>query len=406
MKIKEFIGEPKQAFIKAERYLNDGSPSGFTEKNTTSKYTCPRSKIKSFKLWQIRFENNVYVEDFGVYKKDYILDKCIFVHPDMLRYKKLLRKNDYTVLDELKVVPTASGRTVLSLEKEYFVKLAYMGYLGRLIRHMNAEVIRSACEVSRQLMTAIDGNKMNEKFGFLKEDFGRVAYIQRDKIRKINIDFPFNSNDYYEWGMLFREVKPYPYTQEKEYMIPFFALYGKEYDPINKKTSEIQDKPLLVQLFEMQNKSMHNFLLYDIIMPIYNLYFDALIYSGVELEAHSQNMLLTINVDYKIKRIVCRDLESAGRDVPVMEYFGIEYEKIGDYKLGEYLITPLINVASKYEYVDRVKLLCEIRRFNAQFIDRLPRDFFPPEWCYYQDINWDLEKKERVYIWNDKPKYR
>ena len=223
-------------------------------------------------------------------------------------------------------------------------------------------------------------------------------------------------------GVLFREFKPFPYLQEDEFLIPFFALFSQEYSPITKKIVACQDKPLLIQLFEAQNKSMIEFLLEDILFPLYNTYFDALIFAGVELEAHAQNMLLTINNEYVVKRIVCRDLESAGRDVPVMEYIGLDFVKesnykyntikpieVGqkypkyyinhsfmfDFKLGEYIVTPLIDLAHKYNSFDRKALIDKIKEFNRQFIKQLPNDFFPPDWCYYENINWELEKKDK-----------
>lgn len=433
MLIEEFVNGLNVGFIKAERYLNDGSLSGFDKLNTTSKATCPRGPSSSFKLQQIRFIENVYFEDIGEYKPDYIKAGCMFIHPDMLNEQGLLNKTSYLVNDELIVAPTASGRTVLALKENYFIKLTYTDYLGRLIRHMNSEIVHSANEVTKQLIVATKTKNLSKSFSFLREDFGRVAYIPKKLFVSNKIELPFNDNDCYEWGVLFRESKPFPYIEEKEFIIPFFSLFSIEYDPQTGEQTKHQDKPLLVQLYEKQNKPISNFLLNDILFPLFNTYFDALIYAGVELEAHSQNMLLTISEDYSIKRIVCRDLESAGRDVPLMERIGLDFNKYGnykyntikpievdqkyqkyyinhsfmfDYKLGEYIVTPLIELAHNYEPFDRKQLQNKIKEFNSQFIEKLPSNFFPDDWCSYENINWELEKKARVYIWHNNPKYR
>lgn len=433
MLLSEFIDGSRNGYIKAERYLNNGSPSGFSEINTTSENTSPRSLAPSFNLKQIKFTNDIFIEDFGEYRNNYVKEGCIFIHPDMLNSEGLIYNLNYFIEDELAVTPTASGRTVLALDKNYFIKLTYIGYLGRLIRHMSSEIIRSAYEVNKQLIVAAKTKKINDAFSFLREDFGRVAHIPINNLTSKDIELPLNSRGCYEWGVIFREFDPFPYIQEEEFFIPFFALFGKEYDPVTKKNLINQDKPLLIQLFEHQNKSIVDFLLYDILYPIFNTYFDALIFAGVELEIHAQNLLLTINKKYDVKRVVYRDLESAARDVPLMEYMGIDYVKTGEYKfniikqveigqkypkyyvdhsfmfdfkLGEYLITPLIELAHKYYSFDHNSIIIKIKEFNRQFIEKLPNDFYPPDWCSYENINWDLEKRKREYIWHDNPKYR
>lgn len=168
--------------------------------------------------------------------------------------------------------------------------------------------------------------------------------------------------------------------------------------------------------------------------PLFNTYFDALIYAGVELEAHAQNMLLSVDENEHVLRIVCRDLESAGRDIPLMEHFhisnkanvsykrnellpkqeGQKYAKyyithsfMFDFKLGEYLVSKILKIAGNYDETFSMPIAQEkIKQFNKQFIDKLPDNFFPPDWCDYEKVNFEKTKKPRVYIWHDNPKYR
>ena len=165
MLLEEFIDGSNNGFLKAERYLNDGSPSGLTV-NTTSKYTCPKALTPYFNLQQIKFDHEIFMEDFGENKPCFAKEGCIFIHPDILQSNELMNNLNYFVEDELIVAPTASGRTVLALEENYFVKLAYLGYLGRLVRHLSGEIVRSACEVTMQLIKATKTKKLNSAFSF------------------------------------------------------------------------------------------------------------------------------------------------------------------------------------------------------------------------------------------------
>jgi hypothetical protein len=199
---------------------------------------------------------------------------------------------------------------------------------------------------------------------------------------------------------------------------------------------ENQDDPLIIQLYNKQQKniSLETFVLEDIIKPLLNTYFDALIFAGIELEAHAQNMLIAIDNNYQIIQIVCRDLESAGRDISLMEFLGIKYNNIAnnykfitdnvtlrtndysdyqrthsfmfDFKLGEYIITPIIDTICSYKTsINRDLLTNEIKEFCDQFICKLPKNYYPDKWCDYDDIIW-TEMSEKKYNWYDNPKYR
>lgn len=431
MKIEEFLINDQLAYIKAERYLNNGSPSGFSDKHTTSEKTSPRSTITSFGLPLIRITEDIKCENIGSNIESYLKSMCIFVHPDIL-YEGLFENIEYNMDKEIYVSPTASGRTVLCLDQNFFIKLSYPRYLGRMIRHMQAEKVQSACDVTKLLMEAVDNKKTSETFSFFREDSGRVLYIPNNKIR-LNLNVPLNNEMKYEYGNLFRENKPYPYINEKEFLIPFFSLFGNEYDPFSQSINNQDDPPLLIQLFKKQSKRIDLFLLEDILFPLYRTYFEALLYAGIELEAHAQNMLLSVDPNFKVKRIVCRDLESAGKDIPLINTLGIKHNSFGkyktnnleitsvdykynkyyvthsfmfDFKLGEYVVTPLIQLAKDYFDVDTNQLCISIKEFNQKYISLLPTNFFPSDWCTYDNINWEKEGKKRVYNWHAKPKYR
>ena len=286
------------------------------------------------------------------------------------------------------------------------------------------------------LVNAVESGQVNSKFAFLREDKGRVILLNKKNLFIKNISSTEYAEKGYEYGVIVREGRPYPYIDKKENLIPFFALFSKEYYPV---TGELigptnSYEPLLIQLYKKQSKYMMDFMLEDIVYPLFNTYFDALIYAGVELEAHAQNMLLSVDENGHVLRIVCRDLESAGRDIPLMEHFhicdkeqvsykrnellpkqeGQKYAKyyithsfMFDFKLGEYLVSKILKTAEDYDATFSVQTAQDkIKKFNKQFIEKLPADFFPLDWCDYAKVNYEKTKQPRVYVWHDNPKYR
>ena len=249
MLLEEYSKDKISAYIKAERYINNGSPSGFS-KNTTSFQTSHKSNTKEFLIYEIAFGSQVVAEDFGKYKKYYHLsNKSMLIHPDSIS-SKYLRNEDPYIINYISVVPTSSGRTVLFRgDSPFFIKLAYPGYLGRVSRDMHKNHIMSALEVSQRLESSIIQNKLPSDFSYFKEDAGRVVCFE---------------NTDYQWGVVFREFAPYPYSDEEEYLIPFFSLFSKEIDPETELECDKQDPFLLSQLFDMQNESVEAFLLNQI----------------------------------------------------------------------------------------------------------------------------------------------
>lgn len=65
MLLSEYYNNNLSSYMKAERYVNSGSPSGFSEINTTSESTKPKSSTKEFDVLEIKFSEDVHTEDFG-----------------------------------------------------------------------------------------------------------------------------------------------------------------------------------------------------------------------------------------------------------------------------------------------------------------------------------------------------
>ena len=276
--IDEYLKCYPYSLAYAERYLNDGSDSGFSA-NTTYRSTSPKHGKRKFYLKNIVINSEDKVMNFGN-ADGYLPAGEICIHPDVF----LSNSNNISHLG-MDVSPTASGRTLMHIENDgfFFLKVAYTRCLGRLTRHMGSDKIKSAVEVTDLLMNAVQSGKVNSCFAFLREDKGRVILLnERNKFIKNLSPAEYAEKDY-EYGVIVREGKPYPYLNKKEYLIPFFSLFSKEYYPV---TGELIDpansyEPLLIQLYKKQSKSMMDFVLEDIVYPLYNTYFDAMIYAGV-----------------------------------------------------------------------------------------------------------------------------
>ena len=106
MDIRNLIDNYITNYLILERYINDGSPSGFSIV-TTKNDTAPKCEIKEFKLKLITIKN--LIESF-IFGEDIINipANAIFVHPDMLEHE-IFKKIDYEVLDEIIVAPSTWG---------------------------------------------------------------------------------------------------------------------------------------------------------------------------------------------------------------------------------------------------------------------------------------------------------
>ena len=401
-------------YLYMERYINDGSPSGFSE-ITSSQPTKAKSINQHFYLIGLSFLDKINIQDYG--EKPAFADKWqMLIHPDMMynpERNPLFEDCTKFDLQALKVSPTASIRTVKALDEDsWFLKLHYDGLLGRIGRKLERKHAISAVEVSKIIEKAIDAGKLPEKFFIQREPFARIVDLQ-DK-----------NGQPYEWGIVLRESTAYPYNEKIKLLMPAFSLFSK--DPKNPN-----HKSILTQLIEKQTKSVEDFL-FDLIAPVFESYFELLLNCGLQLECHAQNMLFAIDEDFKIVGVVAKDMESIDKDISLMAELKIEHNQeilnyesykslikerddnyykqhsfMFDFKLGEYLITPIIDDAVKnFPSLDKEKLIKRIKDYNHIFSKRLPKDFFPPFGNWYSDKREIRDRtKKKKYVENKNPKY-
>ncbi len=408
MKVDNLFIDSEKNYLYMERYVNNGSPSGFDKIHTSSDKTSPRDGDISFSLPIIRFDNDIEVTSIGTDPLE-IDSRCMFCHPDNLNHPIMedLKKH-WEIVDMINVAPTASARTVKWLGHNYFIKLDYMGYLGRITRNLDYQHVLSAYEVTRDLVSGIETKSYNDRFGLLTENKGKIAYLPR------------KDGSIYELGYIVRDYKPISRDcSSPVFLIPAFSLFGND-------LYASEDEPIIIQLYKHSGMEINDFAYSSLIEPLIRCYFDPLVHHGLALEAHAQNTLIAIDEKAQIRLVVSRDMESVDKDLPLREFlnvkstissvdykcirktdynYTIKHSFMFDFKLGEYLVSPLLDAFSCIPSFNKEMVVSEIKSLSASYISRLPNDYFPPSWYSYENIQFEPSKK-RPYIAHESPKYR
>jgi hypothetical protein len=295
------------SFVYLDRYRNDGTRTysnhaAYTEAH--NKYR-PDTIYQSFDL--ILFE--VPYDQMIVYSANpprelaysYIKNhKVMFaIHPQVL---KLCSDDPYvqrtlsfcTGQKQISVIPSSSTRTLYVEDQipPHAIKIHFPFKVSRYTRKMRDEVLEQAINVSKELENGI--GKLDDRFAFLREPIALVhKNLQPDSDRGEN------------WGYLVREMTPFPHVDKKSQLIPGFALYGKDYFDPNASL-------LLYDLIGDSNPVLY--ILENIMLPIIRHWVDCFIHFGYLLEPHGQNVILEVDENDTVSRIVHRDL-SVGIDM-------------------------------------------------------------------------------------------
>jgi hypothetical protein len=182
------------------------------------------------------------------------------------------------------------------------LKVHFPFRISRYGRKMREEVVEQAVNVSRELEAGV--GSLDGRFAFLREVLG-ITHPDLDA------DAPRGEN----WGYLVRDMAPFPPSAESRRLVPGFALYGGDFHN--------PEGPLL--LLEMLASApagggpdpaaaLRLFLLETLFLPIIRHWVDCFLTFGLMLEPHGQNVLLEMDAEGKVRRIVHRDL-SLGIDM-------------------------------------------------------------------------------------------
>ncbi len=304
-----------------ERYRNGGtrdySPhADYTEAREGYR---PDSAAEAFQVAVFRLPRtavNVYRAGPGPELEACYLtpDSALFcVHPQLVELRPqepyLARAREVgQAAPGIRVTPSSSTRTLYVLDSldslgslgseapepdpgtPHALKVHFPFRISRYGRKMRDEVVEQAIAVSRELESVVrrSGARLFPDFAFMREVLGITH-------RNLDPTTPRGEN----WGYLIRETTPFPASSSEASLVPGFALYGRDYfDP--------QASPLLWML--MGESDPASFVLESVFLPVIRHWVTCFLETGFILEPHGQNVLLEVDREGKVRRIVHRDM--------------------------------------------------------------------------------------------------
>lgn len=410
MLLEDYNLKPLASLQYSDRYINDGSPSGFTELYRTSPSTDPFGSQWSYNLF--------YLEDddinFEVYAKNNFvinnLKNILLIHPDMIKQRELNGYNIKKFID-FDVIPTSSCRTVQINSELYsndYLKLHYNGVIGRINRSLPRRKAINGVEISYMLLENYKKNIFPESFGFLNEPYA-ITHLNK------NIE-----NKNLCWSYVWREAKPTILSIDKIiFMLPLFSLWSK--DRINPNHINI-----FKQLIFIWGKESIEIIV-NLLFNIIDSYFILITKLGLQNELNAQNILMGFSNDYFPCAIIIRDLMGIEKDLPLRRILGLnndfdadDYKIISeldeddkyikrhsfafDFKLSHYVLKPIIDLTVKSNLINQNELKKLIKQRVANWIKYLPDSYFPKN-------KWYLHRKEllvdgKIFIEKNNPLFR
>jgi hypothetical protein len=334
-----------------------------------------------------------------------------YAHPDSEHSPILTAAGRKLERTAFEVSPTASGRTVLVRPPfpPSYIKLTYdTSRLGRVDRQLSLKLCQSSLEVTTTLKRCLDDGLLPRSFSLLLETSAKVSRLG-------------TSEGIYEWGVIYREAQPYPYSDRRTQLVPGFSLFGVD-------RRNVDDELLINQFIELSNAKPLDYLV-NLLTMIIDCYWGVVLNCAFYPETQAQNCLFQVDENFNIVRCVLIDMQSVDKDIPLARtlglndtwasypeacldesvyYYRIRSSYIYDFKVGEYLLSPIIKaVATKY-HLEVAGIEREIRDYvQSRYTSKLPADFFPSDGCWYDcDATERLPGQRRQYFAHKEPKFR
>jgi hypothetical protein len=410
VKVKDFLANPLVALQHAERYVNEGSPSGFTALNRTSALTDPLGYNPYFNLCILKDVPEAF-EIIGTSSSNnpHISSDYLFIHPDMVQHPDL-REFQVERFDRIKVTPTSSSRTVQIINEPPFdyIKLCYDGIVGRNNRRLYRKKAIAGPEISIIISQAINEGVLDPSLSILNEPCA-----------KLHKNHTLAKEDH--WGMVWREHTPTgPTSGHIAFMLPFFSFWS-----IDRRNPE--DDIILKQLINIWGSGYKTHLVENILFRVIDIYFEMVVKLGLLFEFNAQNVLVGFDKNFNPISIILRDMMDAEKDLTIRAGLGLNttfesfpYHVISeeqghfyqerhsfsfDFKLSGYIIEPIIETASRLKVLDKVQTVMDIKYYTSKWLRQLPENYFPYDgkWYSYDKI---LIDKEKIHVDNDNPLLR
>lgn len=210
-----------------------------------------------------------------------------YVHPELVTDETIDYMKDVTSCPKSnhQGVATSSFRTIAIVDqtigRNFCVKVHYPRKISSYYhKTLGPKTVWTSVQVSADLKLV-----KHPKFHFLPECIG--------------ISFPTIKGEKRGWGLIVRDMTPYPSLPETDYLIPFFAIYNVD--------NKIPGSPLLMKyLVECSGKSPFDYVLNDLIIPVMETWVAKVQYAAVLGADHGQNLLLA----WPSGGIVSRDFDT------------------------------------------------------------------------------------------------
>lgn len=389
-----------ESFMYLERYVNDGSPSGFSALNTPGPGFRAFDTVGEFHLPIFDCAASGAINAGGI---STLVAGELPVHPEMAdEFAAALGRAPCRYLP---ATATSSGRTlaIVAGGVSFYAKVAYQRLLGRVTRKMTRAHVLSAIEVSAAYEFAIASGRMPPSFHIYREHCG-LYFSDATPLK--------------DWAYVERDIAPYPAGNFIE--VPAFSLIANPRD---------EGPSLLMELLDVAPtmRTVEGFFTY-FIQPLVDLYFSSVVVLGLQPEAHAQNVVYLLDRSYVPVGIALRDMESVDKDLPIIEMRGlanrftptgykflsndaynyqIMHSFMYDFKFGEYLLGPLVDAWAAYTGYVYLKEIEEcIKLYVHKQLTALPDEFFPGDVWYDYEAVVHEGQPTRHYRKHPSPRFR
>jgi siderophore synthetase component len=393
-------GELFHLYLFLERYINDGSSSGF-DLGLPEKY----SPFNKGQFLEIPFFNDDGRKHLQIGTIPNFLGKDFkkipfLIHPliveEIRDFKNLISRSS----QKIKVEPTASGRTVFweDGQNKGFIKLHFPLVLGRFNRELNLFRWLSALERSRELFSSLP--LFPTSLGFLYDSGGTFHQDQKQKLN---------------FGTIFREATPRPIRKNQTLLIPSFSLFAVTRNN-GRGQSVLADFNEEIKIDDEQFLSLF-------VYPLIDSYIFMISELGIIPECNAQNLLYEYDLKQQTTRIIIRDMGDCFVDFAIRERQNLHtnfcsyktldpskhkdiYQRRSfafDFKLSHYVLLPLIQEYCNVKGYDSLKIITKVKTyFTSKFAEY--KDYFnSTKWYSYPN---EEGVSRDSYLENEDPLFR
>ena len=388
MQMKQIIDDPIGAWVNAESFINDGSPSGFGHHGTVAQEFWPENG-KVFRLPVVGMDPSDKICRSGLPAPE-----CLaLAHHSATNYAYLcMHPQFYTQLSAHKSIigatpgfvearATSSIRTVWVIENgvpQSFVKLHFPDIIGRFSRRIPLYSWLASLENSRMIAGAL--SDAPEGFAFLPETGG--AFLESDG--RVG-----------GFGHIERSLRPLPETPDRRILLPYFSLWAKD--------SRLPEDPPIIESLIFEFALDFSACMRLFVEPLLAGYRHLAFSVGLLPECNAQNVIWEFDTKKRNARVVHRDLMGLFKDLDFglasysQEYPLNAYHTIGlrvvtdtqlrrsfsfDFKLGQYVLEPLMNQFSRIFRLPIDQVRGAMKACSTAIL-QWPNEYFPGDGMAY-----------------------